>query len=171
MVIVAANEISFRWAIDIAMHKLKYVRFSKVDPDSFIELLNKQKIREHLIEHDFFDSISIMDWVEDKIEMDSKKGCRVRGIISEKRLAGWCGIQLEKGQFEIAIVIDENYWGIGKPVFNDIMRWARELGHEEIYIHFLDTRPEYKFLKKIAEDVYETEHFGRKFTTYKLLIK
>jgi len=56
-------------------------------------------------------------------------------------------------------------------VFKDIMLWAKDLGHKEIFIHFLHTRPEYKFLKKIATKVYETNMLGDKFTTYQLAVK
>jgi len=153
------------------MYKLKYVRFSEINPVNFVDLLNNQKIREHLVDHERFDINSIMGWINSKLEMDSKKGCRVRGILSSNLLAGWCGIQLEQGQYEIAIVINDKYWGIGRSVFNEVMAWAKDLGHDEIYIHFLNSRPEYKFLKKMSKTVFETEHFGEKFVTYKLLVK
>ena len=86
-------------------------------------------------------------------------------------MAGWCGIQLEDEKYEIAIVIDEKYWGMGKKVFYDIMRWAKDLGHDDIYIHFLHTRPEYKFLRSMSTKVYKSELLGSKFTTYKLAVK
>ena len=61
--------------------------------------------------------------------------------------------------------------GLGKKVFYDIMRWAKDLGHDEVFIHFLHTRPEYRFLRKISKDVYESEFLGNKFTTYQLEVK
>lgn len=71
---------------------------------------------------------------------------------------------------QIAIVLDDKFWGLGKKVFNDTLRWAKELGHNEVFIHFLHTRPEYKFLRKISNNVFETEMFGNKFTTYQISI-
>ena len=102
----------------------------------------------HLIEHDSFESATVALWVEEEIEVDSLQGCRARGVYVNKTLAGWCGIQLEKGQYEIAIVLDDKFWGIGKRVFIDMMHWAKEFSHEEVLIHLLHTRPEYKFLQK-----------------------
>ena len=148
--------------------KLTYVSFDKVNPDDFKTLLNKQKIREHLSEHDLFDSNTIKSWIQNKIKEDQTSGCKVRGIISGNTFAGWCGIQCEDGKYEIAIVLDAEHWGIGKKVFKDIMGWAKELGHDEVYIHLLHTRPEYKFLKKIAKNVFISEQLGQKFTTYHL---
>lgn len=71
---------------------------------------------------------------------------------------------------EIAIVIDESHWGIGPRVFRDVMGWASELGHEVISIHLLHTRPEYRFLQKIAKRVYTTDLLGERFTTYELAV-
>ncbi|OUS36941.1 GNAT family N-acetyltransferase, partial ['Osedax' symbiont bacterium Rs2_46_30_T18] len=47
---------------------------------------------------------------------------------------------------------------------------AQGFGHDEIYIHFLHTRPQYKFLRKVAKKVYETQLLGNTFTTYQLTV-
>ncbi len=153
------------------MNNLKYVKLSEVNPDYFISLLNSPKIRKHLIEHELFNAGTVKDWINSKIEIDTTQGCRVRGIMYKNQLAGWCGIQIEDGKYEIAIVIDNKFWGLGRRVFHDIMCWAKELGHDEVFIHFLHTRPGYKFLQKISENVSETELHNNKFTTYQLAVK
>jgi hypothetical protein len=142
------------------MNTLKYINFNEENPKDFLYFLNKQKIREHLIEHELFDLDSIKNWINSKIEVDSSPDCRVRSIIFNDQLAGWCGIQLEDSKYEMAIVIDEQFWGLGKTVFQDMMGWTKEFGHDEIFIHFLHTRPDYKFLQKIAKNVYKTELLG-----------
>lgn len=133
-------------------------------------LLNTHKLRAHLIEHALFDEHTAKDWIESKIKVDSTQGCKVRAIVIDKQLAGWCGIQLEDGKYEIAIVIDENFWGMGRKIFSDMMAWAKALGHKTVYIHFLQTRPQYKFLQKISRNTYESELLGNKFTTYELAV-
>lgn len=153
------------------MNNLEYVRLSEINPNDFIYLLNKQKIREHLIEHELFDMDTVESWIKDKIKVDSIRGCKVRAIIFNNHLAGWCGIQLENEKYEVAIVIDDKLWGIGKTVFQEIMSWAKVFGHDELFIHFHHTRPEYKFLRKISKNVYQSELLGSKFTTYQLAVK
>jgi hypothetical protein len=153
------------------MSSIEYVKLSEVNPNDFIPLLNNKKIREHLIEHALFDTDSVDAWIKAKIKVDFTNGCRVRAIIFNNQLVGWCGIQLEGEKYEVAIVIDDKYWGLGKNVFYDILRWAKALGHDEIFIHFLHTRPEYKFLRRISTKVYESKLFGSKFTTYQLAVK
>ncbi|WNO11358.1 N-acetyltransferase [Teredinibacter sp. KSP-S5-2] len=152
------------------MSKICYVRMDEVTPDQFLPLLNKQKIRTHLIKHHLFDEETTKEWMADKVEMDSNPKCRVRAVIVDSCLAGWCGIQLEEGKYEIAIVLDDDFWGAGKRVFQKIMEWAREFKHQTLLIHFLNTRPKYKFLQKMARSVCETELMGNKFTTYELIV-
>ena len=153
------------------MDGIEYIKLSEVNPAEFVPLLNKQKIRKHLINHPLFDVETAKAWLEAKVEVDSYQGCKVRAIFVDKQLAGWCGIQLEDEKYEIAIVIDDDYWGLGIKIFREIMSWAKELGHRTVFIHFLHTRPEYKFLRKISKNVYESELLGSKFTTYELAVE
>ena len=153
------------------MSALDYLQFDEVNPRDFLPLLNSQRTRAHLIEHEQFTIESVMAWMRGKMDVDAEHGCRVRAVMCESKLAGWCGIQCEEGNYEIAIVIDEKFWGLGKQVFQEMMACAKELGHKEVFIHFLHTRPDYKFLQKIASNVFETQLFGNKFTSYQLTVK
>lgn len=153
------------------MNEIAYVKLNEVNPDDFIPILNHRKVRGHLIGHELFDANSVRAWIDAKMEVDSTEGCRVRAILYRGRLMGWCGIQFEGGDYEIAIVIGHEFWGLGRTVFRDMMGWAEELGHDEILIHFLHSRPEYGFLRKIARDVHESEILGEKFLSYRLPVK
>ncbi len=163
------------------MSNIDYVKFEQIKPAEFLPLLNKSSTREHLIRHEQFDLESVKAWMQSKIEVNACEGCRARAITVDKQLAGWCGIQrgdeecedeqCEVGCYEIAVVIDDRYWGLGKFIFRDVMTWAKELGHSTILIHFLHTRPEYKFLRAMSKRVYESELMGSKFTTYELEVK
>jgi len=152
------------------MDQPEYRKFDEIKIEELVALLNKPKIRQHLIEHEVFDTVSAKLWIEEKIKVNEVNGCRVRAVYIKTVLVGWCGIQLEKDNYEIAIVIDDKVWGLGKIIFKDIMIWAKELGHNEIFIHFLHSRPEYKFLRKIAKNVFTTELYGNKFITYQLSV-
>jgi len=153
------------------MCTVKYPKFDTINPSDFLSLLNSKKIRKHLIEHELFTIDTLTTWMQNKMQVDATSGCKVRGIICDSELAGWCGIQFEEGKYELAIIIDDKFWGLGKRVFKDMMLWAKELEHSVVYIHFLHTRPKYKFLKKIAKNVYEADFFGNKFTTYQLKVE
>ena len=101
-----------------------------------------------MIQHELFDINSTSAWMGSKIEVDASLGCKVRAINVDNQLIGWCGIQFEDEKYEVAIVIDDSSWGLGIKIFHEIMHWAKFFGHEDVYIHFLHTRPKYKFLQK-----------------------
>jgi hypothetical protein len=152
------------------MDNIEYVKFNEINPHDLLPLLNSPKIRTHLIEHALFTIETLTDWMNDKVQVNAIQGCKVRAIFCNTVLVGWCGIQFEDEKHEIAIIIDDKVWGLGKRVFKDMMAWAKEMGHEEVYIHFLHTRPDYKFLNKLAKSVSKTELFGNEFTCYKLAV-
>lgn len=152
------------------MNKVEYISLQDLDQRALLNVLNKEKIREHLVLHDKFNEASLKEWVSSKVSVDSTKGCKVRGIQVDGAVAGWCGIQFENEAYEIAIILDEEYWGIGVAVFKDVMVWALELGHSHVVLHLLNTRPEYKFLRKMASRVYDSTMFGQKYKSYELRV-
>lgn len=148
------------------MSEIEYVTFDQVYPDDFLPVLNDEVLRLHLIAHCYFDSVSIREWMDGKLQSESISGCRVRAVYIDGVLAGWCGIQPDDNGFEIAIVISQKFWGFGISIFKTLMCWAKELGHSEVIFHLLETRPEYMYLKRKATKVRKSELLGRKFTTY-----
>lgn len=150
------------------MSNIQYVSFDDVDAENFIPILNKISTRKHLVAHDKFDSTSVKSWVDEKLAEDRVEGCIVRAIKLEGNLVGWCGIQLSELGFEIAIVLDDGCWGIGKSVFKSLISWSQSFGHENVYIHLLHTRPEYAFLRKASQRVFRTDMLGDRFITYEL---
>ena len=148
------------------MKSIEYLSFDKVNPDVLKDVLNEESLRTHLIEHPYFDSDSVREWIAGKIEIDSADGCRVRVISISGDIAGWCGIQPDEEGFEVAIIISRRFWGSGMRIFKTIEKWAKELGHKEILFHLLDTRREYKALAQTAIRVSKTQLLGRSFTTY-----
>ncbi|WP_297308205.1 N-acetyltransferase [Neptuniibacter sp.] len=132
------------------MPNIEYLSFNEVDPQNLIAVVNEDSLRTHLIDHPYFDATSIQSWIEDKLKTDAMRGCRVRIVSIDGELAGWCGIQRDDEDFEIAIVISKRFWGSGVPIFKTLLGWADELGHQEVLFHLLDSRREYKALAKMA---------------------
>ncbi len=155
---------------DVAMNRPEYLPLDCVPPAEYLPLLNKGRVRQHLIDHPLFDEVAVAAWLAAKLEVDATPGCKVRAIRVNGQLAGWCGLQFEQGQYEIAVVLDDSCWGLGRQVFAEVMGWARAFGHQTVYIHFLHTRPEYRFLRKIARQVTTSEMMGNRFTTYELVV-
>lgn len=152
------------------MNEIQFKPLCDVDLNELSNILNKQKIRIHLMEHDQFDTESITAWVTEKKRIDQQPGCRVRAVFIDEKLAGWCGIQPDEDGYELAIVIDDQYWGAGLLVFKHVMQWAKKMGHGRVLIHLLETRKSYKFLNKKAVQTFTTNMSGHDFVTYVLAV-
>lgn len=152
------------------MENIEYVDFQYLDRIEILNILNKQKVRDHLVTHEEFDATLLDEWIKGKVKVNQTYGCKVKGIKVDGAAAGWCGIQFENGSYELAIVLDPKYWGVGLGVFKEMMRWASELDHSKVVVHLFNTRPEYRFLRKMADRVYESTMFGQKYTSYELKV-
>lgn len=152
------------------MITIEYTDLRDLEQGELLSILNKEKIRQHLVSHDQFSEQTLAEWVSSKASVDSTDGCKVKGIRVDRAVAGWCGIQFENESYELAIVLNEAHWGAGISVFKDMMVWASELGHSHVVLHFFNTRPEYKFLTKMASRVYESTIFGQKYKSYQLRV-
>ena len=146
--------------------EIEYVPFVALNPTEWLDVLNDGNLRRHLVEHPLFGPESIQHWLNEKSEIDTLPGCRIRAVMIGGRLAGWCGIQPDEYGYEIAIVLCSAFWGIGIAIFKDMMAWAKEMGHGQLVFHLLDSRPEYKSLRKLACNIHTTELMGRAFTSY-----
>lgn len=117
--------------------------------------------------HDQFDHKSLANWIEQKNSCDALAGCRIRGILINQQLAGWCGIQDDELGYEIAIVLTKSFWGYGKLIFKTVRAWANEFGHSELIIHLHESRPNYKFLSKLSKNkITKSTIRGYKFSSY-----
>ncbi|MCQ1057817.1 hypothetical protein ACQKPX_09815 [Photobacterium sp. DNB23_23_1] len=148
------------------MSTIEYLKLDDVDLTELMFTLNEDSLRSHLIDHPYFDEKSIRSWVEGKIDTDSMTGCKVRAVIIDGVLSGWCGIQPDECGFEVAIVISKKFWGSGVSIFRTLLLWAGQLGHKEVVFHLLDSRREYKSLAKKANRVRSSQLLGRRFNTY-----
>lgn len=150
------------------MSSIKFLPFTGINPLDLMAVMNEDSLRLHLIDHPYFDIETIDSWICEKIETDQIQGCRVRVVLIDQKIAGWCGIQPESEGFEIAIVISQRYWGAGIAIFKTLVGWGRELGHNKLVFNLLESRREYKALRKIASKIECRQLLGRSFTTYHL---
>ncbi|VFB10255.1 Uncharacterised protein [Aeromonas salmonicida] len=93
------------------MNCMEFKLFGDVSAEDFLPLVNDETVRKHLIDHPPFDAASVRVWMDDKIRIDMLPGCRVRALVIDGALVGWCGIQPDGEGVEIAIVIAKAGWG------------------------------------------------------------
>ena len=146
---------------------IEYINMAECNADEFITLLNSEDVRKHLMPHDQFNHESLASWIKQKNDCDALPGCRVRGILINQQLAGWCGIQDDELGYEIAIILARPFWGYGKRVFQSMRAWAKEFGHSELIIHLHESRPNYKYLSKLSKNkITKSKISGNTFNSY-----
>lgn len=145
---------------------MKFIPFGEVRAEDFLPLVNDETLRKHLVDHPSFELGTVRRWMEEKMAIDAQPGCRVRAVLIDGALVGWCGLQTDEEGIEIAIVIARASWGRGLAIFNEMMGWAHSMGHQEVVFHLLDTRPPYRSLARRATRVKKTTLSGHTFTTY-----
>ena len=102
---------------------------------------------------------------------DSLPGCRVRSIKADGRLVGWCGIQTESESYELALVLAPKYWGRGREAMNQVIQWARELGHKQLLAHLPRTRPQTRALERVFGQPIGVKNLrGHEFNTYRIQV-
>ena len=106
------------------MKTIEYISLQDIDRQALLTILNKETLRKHLVAHNAFDDALLDEWIAGKVSVDATEGCRVRGILIDGAVAGWCGIQFENQAYELAIVLDEACWGAGVSVFKDMMAFT-----------------------------------------------
>ncbi|MFV2055472.1 MAG: GNAT family N-acetyltransferase [Thiohalomonadales bacterium] len=146
---------------------IEYVNLSTCNSAELISILNSEDVRKHLMPHEQFNDELLDKWIKQKNACDAGAGCRIRGILIDQQLAGWCGIQNDPLGYEIAIILDKPFWGYGKLIFKAMLAWAKEFGHSELIIHLHESRASYQFLKKLSKNkVTKSVILGNKFNSY-----
>lgn len=139
--------------------------------EEWIELLNSELVRKHLIQHPQFTKETLAIWLQNKVKANQETGCRIRAIHSDGKLVGWCGIQIESNNYEIALVLSPNCWGRGRAAIDQIVNWAQELGHKQLLAHLPQSRPQVKALERLfGKPIGETNIQGHDFNTYQIEI-
>lgn len=150
---------------------LTYHSLDRSPTEEWLELLNSDLVRRHLIQHPKFTTETVKIWLQSKILKDQEPGCRLRAIQSDGKLVGWCGIQIEDNNYELALILSPSHWGRGREVVIQVLKWAQELGHKQLLAHLPQSRPQTKALEKLfGQPIGKTSIQGYDFNTYNVEI-
>lgn len=134
--------------------------------------MNDSAVRRHLVGSTKFNSTSLEAWINQKSATDRAGGCKVAGVLIDGDYAGWCGIQHEDdGTFGLGVILDQKFWGHGWTILQDLVDWSRDLGHDEVFIHLLESRPVSKaLLKRFNAKLDTVDMLGRSFHRYRIAL-
>lgn len=87
------------------------------------------------------------------------------------QFAGWGGLQQEDGDADLALVLHPDYWGLGRVIFDEIVRRAfQEMGLASITLLLPLTRTRIKGILRLGFCLdAEVDIDGTPFSRYRLL--
>lgn len=121
---------------------IEFKRLTEVNKISIIELMNNPLVRRQmpLLSYEFDQSICDQ-FIKAKEKLWTEYGYGPWAFIVNGNFAGWGGLQPEQEEADLAIVLHPNYWGIGKVIYDKIMKKAfGEMGLKSVTVLFPPSR-------------------------------
>tara|TARA_B100000609_G_scaffold105849_1_gene84041 strand:- start:148 stop:636 length:489 start_codon:yes stop_codon:yes gene_type:complete len=131
---------------------IEFKRLTEVKKSEIIELMNNQLVRRQmpLLRGDFSEK-DCDKFIAAKEQLWENHGYGPWAFIIYDQFAGWGGIQPEKGEADLALVLHPNYWGIGKVLYKEIINRAfDEMGLDSVIVLFPPTRTRIKGLLRLG---------------------
>ena len=152
------------------MH-LEFKRLSEIDNAEFIALNNNPLVRRQMpLSDDNFGEAECQAWVAGKEKQWEEYGYGPWAFIINGKFAGWGGLQYENGDADLGLVLHPDYWGMGKPIYEEIIKRAfGEMGFESVTILLPPTRTRVKGILRLGFQLDgEVELDGERFIRYRL---
>ncbi len=150
---------------------IEFKPLSEVDPSDIIELLNDPRVRHQMpLTSDNFGAAECEGFIAAKERLWAEHGYGPWAIVVDGKFAGWGGLQPEQGEADLALVLHPTYWGMGKPIYDEIIKRAfGEMGLESVTILFPPTRTRIKGILRLGfKPDGEVELGGERFIRYRL---
>lgn len=117
-----------------------------------------------------FDERKCKAWVAQKEAQWALNGYGPWAFFVDGQFAGWGGLQQEDGDADLALVLHPDYWGLGRVIFDEIVRRAfQEMGLASITLLLPATRTRIKGILRLGFCLdAEVDIDGTPFSRYRL---
>ena len=146
--------------------KIEFKRLTEVSPSHLIELMNHPKTQTHLpLLKTAFDEKVCKQFVQNKETLWEKYGFGPSAFIIDGQFAGWGGLQPDRGEVDLVMILHPNFWGCGRILLKRILHLAfHEMNKDSVVVLFPPSRERIKALyrfgfKKEEEVLVEGEIF------------
>ena len=114
--------------------------------------MNNPRVLKHVpLASNCFGEKEYAQFIESKENIWKENGYGPWAFIINQKFIGWGGLQPIDNDIEIALILNPNYWGIGKIIFNKIIKSAFEgLKLNSIIILLPPTRKHIRGLLKLG---------------------
>lgn len=130
----------------------EFKRLTEIDKSEIIELMNHPLVLRHLpLASGRFGEGDCEEFVAAKEEMWKRFGYGPWAFVVDGRFVGWGGLQPEAGEADLGLVLHPDHWGLGRPLYREIVRLAfGEMGIEAITVLLPRTRTRIKGLLRLG---------------------
>jgi len=150
---------------------LEFRRLSEISITDIIAVNTNSLVRREMpLWDDNFGESECRDWVEGKEKQWEEYGYGPWAFIINGKFAGWGGLQYENGDADLGLVLHPDFWGMGKTIYNEIIKRAfGEMGFESVTILFPPSRTRVKGILRLGFQLDgEVELYGERFIRYRL---
>lgn len=147
-------------------------RLTEVDRKDVIALMNDPRVRRHMpLAKEPFGDAAYEAFVAAKERIWAEHGYGPWAFVVDGRFAGWGGIQPEQGEADLGLVLHPDYWGLGRRLYDEILRFAfEERGLESVTVLLPPTRTRLRGLARLGfEADGEVQVGGERFLRFRLL--
>jgi ribosomal-protein-alanine N-acetyltransferase len=151
--------------------QLEFRRMSEIDCADFIALNTHPLVRRQMpLSDDNFGEAECREWVAGKEKQWEEYGYGPWAFLIDGKFAGWGGLQEENGDADLGLVLHPRYWGMGKTIYDEIIRRAfGEMGFESVTILLPPSRTRVKGILRLGFQLDgEVELEGERFIRYRL---
>ncbi len=151
--------------------KIEFKPLRDVSKSEIIELMNNQRLRQHMpLAQGTFNDADYNSFITGKEKLWSEHGFGPWAFIVDGAFAGWGGLQPELGDADIALVLHPAYWGLGKRIYDEIIRRAfTEMGFESVTVLLPPSRTRIKGILRLGfQPDGKVEIEGEVFMRYRL---
>ena len=150
---------------------IEFRRLSDIDVAEIIALNTHPLVRRHMpLSDDNFGDAECREWVQGKESQWEEYGYGPWAFMLDGKFAGWGGLQYEGGDADLGLVLHPHCWGMGKPIYDEIIRRAfEEMGLKSVTILLPPSRTRVRAIFRLGFQLDgEVELFHQRFFRYRL---
>ena len=150
---------------------LEFRRLSEIDRSAIVALNTNPLVRRQMpLSEDGFDDEKCKAWVEGKERQWEVHGYGPWAFLIDGEFAGWGGLQYEQGDADLGLVLHPDHWGMGRTIYEEIIRRAfEEMGLESVIILLPPSRKRIKGIFRLGfQSDGEVELGGERFLRFRI---
>ena len=151
--------------------KIECKRLSEINKSEIIQLFNHPLVRRHMpLAKNCFTDAAYDAFIADKEQLWAEHGYGPWAFVVDDKFAGWGGLQYEEGDADLALVLHPDFWGMGRAIYETIIKKAfGEMGFESITALLPPSRTRTKGLERLGfQPDGELLIKGERFLRYRL---